>query len=70
MSTYTPETPFETTSNLIYNLRQQGFRKGKPIMVNDVAISVQAAGLESEQQDEIMKVIQDALNEKFPAIED
>lgn len=38
---YVPETPFQATGDatMIYTLRQEGWRKGEPVMVNDVAIS-------------------------------
>lgn len=65
--TYTPETQFQITSDtrMVYNLRQEGWRKGMPTMVNDIAVSIEARHLPEEVQAEIARVICVALNREL-----
>ena len=65
MIKYNPETPWAIEKNLIYNLRQDGFRKGVPVMINDVAVSVEARHLPPEIQEDIVNTIFVALNRKY-----
>jgi len=65
MRKYKPETSWKIEDNLVYNLRQDGWRKGKPIMVNDIAISIEARHLSSEFRADIANTIATALNMKY-----
>ena len=66
-SDYIPETPFQQSGDIIYNLKRSGgYRNGKPLMKNDIIFSFQDRGISQEQRDEIMKVVVDALNKNFP----
>jgi len=64
---YRSESDFFTTQDnrTIYSLRQSGWNKGKPIMVNDIAISIEARHLPEETQLEIAEYIRAKLSEKF-----
>jgi len=65
--TFEPETPFmEIDGNFVYCLHQDGWTKGKPLMVNDVSISVSSYSITPEQKKMITEYIRDCLNEKFP----
>ena len=68
MPKYVPETTFRATedSTLVYNLRQDGWDKGEPRMINDIAISIQDYRHRGpEVVEEIAHVIQQALNKHF-----
>jgi hypothetical protein len=65
MSKYKPETPWQISDNLVYNLKQDGWIKGEPFMVNDVAVSINARHLDEKTQKRIAGVISSALNEEF-----
>jgi len=52
-------------SGLIYNLRQDGWCCGDPVMVNDVAITIEARHLTAEQQKEISDEILSLMNSRF-----
>lgn len=58
---YTPETPFQSTNDggMVYSLKQDGWNKGKPRMVNDVWITVNAP---AEHRAEITRTIMRELN--------
>ncbi len=64
---YIPETQFQITSDnrMVYNLRQEGYRKGMPAMTNDIAVSIEARHLPEEVQEEIARVICVALNREL-----
>lgn len=63
---YMPETKFAIDDNLIYNLKQNGYRKGKPLMVNDMTISLGwTKGVDKELLADMAQTICDALNEKY-----
>jgi len=62
---YKPETGWKIEGDLIYNLRQVGWRKGEPIMVNDVAVSVSAQHLSKKVRKDIAETIVTALNRKY-----
>ena len=61
-----PETTFIITadSSLIYNLRADGYRRGQPIMVNEVQISLGCMH-KKELREEIAKLIIDKLNDHY-----
>ena len=71
MNKYNSETEFQIakrdsgSGTLIYNLRQDGYRKGKPNMVNDVTIQINGHNLSLDQYDELEQVIITALNERY-----
>lgn len=65
MSKYKPETKWTSDGNLVYNLHQDGWKKGEPIMVNDVAIQIQATHLSDDEQAKIAGIIKTALNEEY-----
>ena len=64
---YTPETKFRITndSRMVYNLRQEGWKKGMPTMVNDIAVGIEARHLPEEVQAEIARAICAALNHEL-----
>lgn len=64
---YTPETQFQTTSDnrLVYNLRNECWKRGMPTMVNDIVVSIEARHLPEEVQAEIARVICVALNREL-----
>lgn len=62
MKLYKPETSFILGDRCVYSLRQDGWDKGTPRMVNDVFISITAHHLPVWQQKELQVVIQTALN--------
>lgn len=64
---YQPETGFSITedSRLVYNLRQDGWRKGQPVMVNDIAVGIEARHLPAETQAAVARLIHAALNSGF-----
>lgn len=59
---YKPETKWEIDENLVYNLRQEGYYKSKPLMVNGVVINITAIHTDKEDKELIAKIICDALN--------
>lgn len=61
---YKPETPFLVSEDgsLVYNLKQNGWDSGKPRMVNDVWIPINAP---KEHRVEIAKAIMNALNKVY-----
>ncbi len=63
---YAPETPWQITEDgsLVYNLRQRGWKHGKPCMENDVSFCVNAP---KEMRVEFAKLIRDAMNVNYPA---
>lgn len=65
---YKGETPFKVTEDcsLVYNLKQQGWKKGNPVMVNDISIQINAP---KEIREEIASIIRLALNRQI-GIED
>lgn len=65
MKNYEPESSFVVDGNLVYNLRQTGWRKGEPEWGNDIVVTVQARHLSAEMQAEIADVICTALNMKY-----
>jgi uncharacterized metal-binding protein len=70
---FTPETPFQRTTDnsLVYCLKHGGWRKGKEVMVNDVAISIQVPhGFDPEDLEHVAETIERALNSEFPAQEE
>lgn len=67
---YTANYPFQASGNFIYNLRQDGWKKGEPNLVNDVAVQINAHHLSEEQRAKITEVITNALNEAFPVEDD
>lgn len=64
---YKPETSWEISGNLIYNLYQKDWRYGEPNMVNDIGIRIVEYNqpLSPEDLDRIARVIKKALNEEF-----
>ena len=68
---YKPETLFRATTegrrigSFIYNLRKDGYRKGKPNFINDVTIEIIGSNLDKEQYRELEEIIISALNEKY-----
>lgn len=62
---YEPESSFVCDGNLVYNLRQVGWRKGEPEMANDVAVTIQAHHLSPEIQADIANTICAELNRKY-----
>ena len=62
---YIPETNFKIEGNLIYSLKHTGWIDGKPLMTNDVCITIAADHLPKEQKDDIINCINDALHNKF-----
>lgn len=62
---YEPESSFICDGNLVYNLRQVGWREGKPEMANDVAVTIQAHHLSPEIQADIANTICAELNKKY-----
>lgn len=64
---YKTETEFHTSDDnrLVYSLRQDGYKKGRPVMVNDIAVSIEARHLPAETQAAIAKLIKDTLNTNF-----
>ena len=64
---YIPETEFNISEDkrLIYNLRHEGFRKGQPSMVNDIAVTIEARHLPAATQAEIARIIAVALNREL-----
>lgn len=69
---YTPETPFRKTndSGLVYCLVQDGWRKGEPVMINEVWVSIDTRNLSDETRRAVADVIVGALNEAFPSAGD
>ena len=65
MKYYNPETSFKTGTNCVYTLRQTGYDKGEPIMVNDVFISIHGNHLSPAALIEIRDRIAIALNNKY-----
>ena len=67
---YEPETEWQVTENgkYVYNLKQEGWKNGEPIMENDVVIIVEARHLPEDIQKEISEVIKIALNDHFKMI--
>lgn len=53
---------------LLYTLRQDGWRKGKPVMVNDVTIRIENANGSQTPIEQIVRLIMDAVNAS-PAVE-
>jgi hypothetical protein len=64
---YTPETRFKVSGDnrLVYNLRGGGWKKGEPVMLNDIAVSIEARHLPEEVQARIAFIISVALNREF-----
>jgi hypothetical protein len=64
---YQSETNFQITEDnrMIYNLRQDGFKKGQPIMVNDIAVTIEARHLPIETQIGIAKLIKMTLDANY-----
>lgn len=58
---YIPETPFPD-GKLVYNLKQDGWDRGKPRMTNDVWIPINTP---EESRLEIAKHVADKLNEIY-----
>jgi len=71
MNKYIPETLFQaaeksrSSNGGVYNLRQDGYRNGKPNMVKDVTIQIHGHNFSKEEYAEIEKVIITALNERY-----
>lgn len=65
MAEYTPETPWQIAADgsLVYNLKRTGWFKGKPVMTNDTAISIQAPGTIRLS---LATIIKNTLNKEFP----
>ena len=63
---YKPETAWQITEDgsLVYNLRQRGWKRGKPAMENDVSFVVNAP---KEMRVEFAKLIRDSFNVNYPA---
>lgn len=64
MNKYIPETSWQSTEDMVYTLKQGGWAKGEPQMVNDVWITVHAP---EEHKEEIAREIAHMLNERFPS---
>jgi|WetSurMetagenome_2_1015567.scaffolds.fasta_scaffold63160_4 hypothetical protein len=62
---YVPETPFVCADSIIYNLRQNGWRKGKPEMSSDIAVYIHGNHLPKDLVREIAETICTALNRKY-----
>lgn len=50
---------------MVYNLKQDGWRKGVPVMTNDIAVTIEAQHLPADVQSEIARVICVALNREL-----
>lgn len=50
---------------LVYRLRQSGWDRGRPVMVNEIAVQIDARHLPEASQAEIARVIRDALNREI-----
>jgi hypothetical protein len=64
---YQSETEFKVTEDkrMVYSLRQDGWRKGQPIMVNDIAVTIEAHHLPADVQAAIARTIQLTLNANY-----
>lgn len=63
----TPGGEWLRAGNLLYTLRQNGWRKGEPVMVNDLMIQVEAAPGSESDPEPIIATILAALNGPLPA---
>jgi len=62
---YTPETEWLRDGDLIYTLKQDGWRKGDPVMQNDVMIRVEGRKVPPAQLYEIIESVRKHLNKEF-----
>jgi hypothetical protein len=58
---YKPETKFRVEGTIVYNLRYDGYFK------NDIAVNVECRHLPESIQEDVVKTIVDALNDKYCA---
>lgn len=52
---------------MVYSLRQVGWRKGQPVMTNDIAVTIDAQHLPEDVRRAIARTIQLTLNTAFSA---
>lgn len=66
MLKYKPQTKFQLSEDgdLVYNLHQDGWEGGEPLMVNDCYIHIQG-DLTNEVKLEIMEIIKQTLNKEY-----
>jgi hypothetical protein len=62
---YVSETSFVCDGSIVYNLRQTGWRKGKPEMSNDIAVYIQGNHLPESLVKDIAETICTALNRRY-----
>lgn len=55
---------FQTDGNLVYNLTQNGWKRGNPIMENDVYFAVYNKKQDKKEQVELAKLIAFMLNDE------
>ena len=64
---YKSETLFSTSEDgrMVYSLRQVGWRKGQPVMTNDIAVTIDAQHLPEDVRRAIARTIQLTLNANY-----
>ena len=50
---------------MVYSLRQVGWRKGQPVMTNDIAVTIDAQHLPEDVRRAIARTIQLTLNANY-----
>lgn len=65
--TYKSETLFSTTEDgrTVYSLRQVGWKKGQPLMTNDIAVTIDAPHMPEDARRAIARTIQLTLNANY-----
>ena len=64
---YKSETLFSTSEDgrMVYSLRHVGWRKGQPVMTNDIAVTIDAQHLPEDVRRAIARTIQLTLNANY-----